>query len=123
MLEEKRQFTRIPFRVKVKMVVDHVRYEADQMDNLSVGGCLIPLQTDLEAGSVCRLKILMSGTDTQLSVQVDGEIIRCTQGTVAVKFTHIDPDSLSHLQNIIRYNAPDPEAVERELVNHPTLKG
>ncbi|MBU0988348.1 MAG: PilZ domain-containing protein [Proteobacteria bacterium] len=118
---EKRRFTRVPFKVKVEMTVNKVLYWADGIDNLSVGGCLLPVEADLETGTTCHLKILLSGTNSELSVQVDGEIIRCESGAVAVKFVQIEPDSLFHLRNIVRYNYPDSEKVEQEISKHPGL--
>jgi hypothetical protein len=52
---------------------------------------------------------------------IEGEISRCDPGAVAVKFTRIDIDSLFHLHNIIRYNSPDPDKVEKEIHEHPGL--
>ena len=63
----------------------------------------------------------MTGTTSELSIQVKGKIMRCDARAIAIKFTGIDPDSLFHLQNIIRYNSPDPEAAEREIQDHPGI--
>lgn len=54
-------------------------------------------------------------------VDAEGKILRSCPEGVAVQFVKIDPDSLYHLQNIIRYNAPDPEVIEEEISNHPGL--
>ena len=40
---------------------------------------------------------------------------------VAIKFTKISPEDLYHLQNIIRYNAPEPEVIEKEIDEHPGI--
>lgn len=115
MSEEKRRFSRIPFSVKAEMTVNDVLYRAEEISNLSVGGCLLPIRADLEPGSVCHVRILLSGTSSELSVRVDGEVTRCDHRALAIKFTHIDPDSLFHLHNIVRYNSLDPDAVEGEI--------
>ncbi len=121
MSDEKRRFTRIPFRVSVEMTVEEASYAADQINNLSIGGCLLPITADLEAGADCRLSIMLTGASSELSVRINGNVVRCDPDVVAVKFTSVDPDSLYHLQNIIRYNAPDEEAVEQEIIGHPGL--
>ncbi len=64
---------------------------------------------------------MISVADTDVYVRVEGEIIRSESNGVAVKFTQIDPDSLFHLQNIIRYNAEDTEAIDEEITKHPGL--
>ena len=121
MREEHRRFTRIPFKTRAEMIVhDHV-YEAEEIINLGVGGALLPISAEFDPGTVCRLRILLSGTSSELIIRTDGEIVRSEGDTVAVKFTGIDPDSLFHLQNILRYNAPDAESIEREIEAHPGL--
>ena len=122
MPEEKRRFSRVSFSVKAELTVDGVLYIADEITNLSVGGCLLPIEADLEPETACLLKIVLSGTATELSIQVEGKIVRCKSGTIAVRFTKIEPDGLFHLQNIIRYNYPDTDKVEYELGKHPGLK-
>lgn len=120
--DEKRRFTRIPFRVKAEMTINNRLYSAATIDNLSVGGCLLPIEADIETGTVCRLKIFLTGTNSELSVQVAGKVIRCEPGAVAIQFTAIEPDSLFHLHNIVRFNFPDTDQVEKEIKNHPGLK-
>lgn len=122
MPDEKRRFTRVPFEVKGEMTVNDVLYYSEKINNLSVGGCLLLLEADVETGTKCHLKIMLSGANSKLSVQVEGKIIRCEPGAVAIKFTTIEPDSLFHLQNIIRYNYPDTDKVEQEISNYPGLE-
>ncbi len=121
MPDEKRQSTRVQFRVQAKITVNDIKYTSDQISNLSIGGCLLPIQAEWEPGTPCRLDILMSGTSSELSVQIDGNIHRCDKGAVAVRFTGIDPDSLFHLQNIVLYNSSDSMSVEQEIQRHPGL--
>ena len=54
------------------------------------------------------------GVAMQVAIETDQE-------TVAAQFTHIDPESLLHLQQIIRYNSPNPDLVEQEISRSPTL--
>ena len=121
MPEEKRRFTRVPYKVSAAIMANDFSCRAEEILNLSIGGCLLPVKADLERGTGCHLKIVMAGTTSELSIQVKGEIMRCAKGTIAIKFTGIDADSLFHLQNIIRYNSPDFEAVEQEILDHPGL--
>ncbi len=118
MPDEKRRFTRVSFKVRAEVTVGDALYCAEEIQNLSMGGCLLPVSVDLEPGTQCGVRILLSGTSSELSVRVDGEIVRSDPGAVAVRFVQIDPDSFFHLQNIVRYNAPDADAVEVELHEH-----
>lgn len=121
MSDEKRRFTRVQFRVQAEITINDVKYTTDQIKNLSIGGCLLPINADLNAGSECILKILMSGASSELTLEVAGKIIRCDQGEAAIKFTGIDPDSLMHLHNIVLYNSSDAQSVEEEIQRHPGL--
>ena len=121
MIQEKRRFTRIPFRVKAEIYVEDISYPVEKIENLSVGGCLLPIETIFEPGTPCRINILLTETDSDLMVKVEGVITRCSPEGAAVRFTHIDPDSLLHLKSIVRYNTLDPDAVEMEITKHPTL--
>ncbi len=120
MLQEKRRFTRVPFKVKTEMRVGNIRYAAEGIENLSIGGCLLPIRATLDPGTSCRIRILLSGTSSDLKIKINGEITRCDRDAIAVKFTHIDPDGLFYLQGIVRYNSSDPEAVEEEITKYPT---
>lgn len=118
MSEEKRKFTRVPFKVEAEVKTDDTTYRSVEITNLSVGGCLLPIRAALEIGAKCHVKITLGGTGNDLAVTVDGEVIRNTSEAVAIRFTSVDPDSLFHLQNIVRYNAPDADAVEKEIRDH-----
>jgi len=122
MSSEKRRFTRVPFKVKAALTVDEQRHTIDRLDNLSVGGCLLPLKIEIRPGAACQLEIWMSGSSSDLNIAVEGEVVRTTTGRTAVKFTRIEPDSLFHLQNIVLYNADDPAKVEQEINDRPGIR-
>jgi len=119
--EEKRRFTRVPFKVQVEMAVDDVLYHTAQIKNLGLGGCLLPISAELKAGTLCQIRIQLSGASSDMDVRVDGKIARCDSGVVAVSFSRISPDSLFHLHNIIRYNCTEPDQIEWEIFNHLDL--
>jgi len=122
MADNKRRFTRIPFKMDTELMVQGEVYKAEDISNLSIGGCVLPIVAELEPETACQLKIILNGIADGISINVDGEIIRSDQDTIAVKFTRIDPDSLFHLQNIVRYNSPDADTIEDEINKHPGLK-
>jgi len=118
MTDEKRRFSRVPFRVRAELTVNNVLYSCDEINNLSISGCLLPIKADLETGLGCQLKIFLSETNNDLFAKVEGKIIRCEDGAAGIKFTGIESDSLFHLQNIVRYNYPDTEKIEKEISDH-----
>lgn len=121
MAGEKRRFSRIGFKMAAELTVNERVFSFSQVDNLSVGGCLFETAKEFEVGTSCRLWLPLEPADPKLGVEVFGEIHRCSDETIGVRFTRIDPESLFHLQNIIRYNAVDAERIEDELKEHPGL--
>ncbi len=118
---EKRRFSRVVFNMVAELTVNEQRYSFPQVDNLSVGGCLFETAEKFEEGAACRFWLPLQAGGLDLGVEVFGEIARCDGETVSVRFTRIDPDSLFMLQNIIRYNAQDPDRIEDEINEHPGL--
>lgn len=119
-MDEKREFTRVPYRVELKAGQDRC-IRCMEIVNLSLGGCLLSVDGEMKEGEECRIEILMSGALEGQSIRVKGRVIRTEKGRVALRFTEIDPESLFHLRNIVRYNASDADAVEREIERHPGL--
>lgn len=122
MKDENRRFSRISFKVHAELALAGASHAVQEISSLSVGGCLLPLALETEQGTPCRLTIRLEGTAEEVAVAAEGKVIRSGPDGVAVQFTRIDPDSLFHLQNIIRYNAPDADLIEFELSRHPGLK-
>ncbi len=120
MTEEKRRFSRVFFNVDAMFEVDDGKYPVDHIVNLSVGGCLLELEAAFAVKQKCQVTIQLNHMAP--GVKIYGEIVRVGDGDVSVKFTSISPDNLLHLQNIIRYNAEDPDQIEAEINASPGLK-
>ncbi|MFT5729873.1 MAG: hypothetical protein ACI8PB_004046 [Desulforhopalus sp.] len=120
MTVEKRKFSRIVFDVEVKLTVGESDYNLDRITNLSVGGCLLTVNDGFAAGQECTVTILLSRMAP--GVLVYGKIVRAAEGEVSIQFTSVTPENLQHLQNIIRYNADDPERIDDELSSRTGLQ-
>jgi hypothetical protein len=119
---EKRKFSRIPLKMPAKLAIGKEVHSFEAIDNLSVGGCSLEMAISVSPGSACRLWIPLDSTNPGLGIDVQGEIMRCGGGTVGIRFDTITPESLFHLHNLIRYNAPDPDRVDQEIVIRPGLR-
>jgi len=118
---EKRRFSRVVFRTKAQLTVKGKLYSVAEIVNLSVGGCQLEIGEDLAPGTPCSLLIALNPADRRMNVEVEGEVVRSASGSASVKFTMIGREALVHLQNIVRYNSPDPDRIEREIDKHPGL--
>ena len=72
-----RRFTRVPFKVGADLTIGTRRFSVDAIENLSVGGCLLPVDAQAAEGTPCRLEIHIGGGESNLDVRVEGEVLRC----------------------------------------------
>lgn len=121
MTDEKRRFPRVFFGAHAVLEVEGESYEVEEITSISIGGCLLPIESSLREGSECRTCIYLTGSSSERVVRAEGKIVRTEPGRVAIQFTGMDPDSLYHLHNVVRYNVRDADKVEREISRHPGL--
>jgi len=121
MESEKRRFTRFTLNMHATLYVNNASYDTDTISNLSIGGCLLPVNADLPANTPCKLIINLGMPESETLIKIEGMAVRIEHGEVAVRFIGIDPDSLFHLQMLARYNAPDSEKIESEIKKHPGI--
>ena len=118
MSEKNRRFTRIKYDVPAIITVADTVFSVKSISNLCIGGALIPCEQKFDRHTTCIFRIPITGSTNDLCVEAKGEFIWSNDTEIAIKFTEIDPDSLMLLQNIIRYNAQDPDTIECEIEEH-----
>lgn len=117
-----RRFSRIPLPFPARLIVDNTEvYDIRELANLSIGGCLVPLDVEIARGASCKITIRLTGGLGNTPVNIAGKAVRHDREYVAIQFTAIAPDDLHHLQNLIRYNAPDPDQIDDEINSHPGI--
>ena len=119
---EKRRFSRITLKMPAKLSIGEDIYSLPTIDNLSVGGCSLELPLATPPDTSCRLWIPLDSTNPSLGIDVSGVVIRADQGSVGIRFDAISPESLFHLHNLVRYNAPDPDRIDVEILHRPGLR-
>jgi Tfp pilus assembly protein PilZ len=112
--DEKRQFTRVPFAMRVRIGTGTAVVNSKDVRNVSLGGLFVATEEKLPVGSQCIIDLELSGPASRLEIQVEAEVLRLDPEGVALKFSHIDLDSLVHLRHIIRIQAQDPEKIDSE---------
>lgn len=111
MAEEKRTRTRVDLLFGA-VVSCGGRDVPVRLNNLSLRGLSCNPDPRLEAGLDCTVRIALSGSVT---IRVQGRVVRVTPRDVAVEFTEMDPESFTHLRNLIRLHAEDPDRIDDEL--------
>lgn len=110
----KRCFSRIQFQTTAI-----VRFEDREMTgevvNLSLNGVFLTSTEPTTPGEEVDMKILLSGTSSELSLNVKGKVVRQDEEGIGVQFTGMDLDSFIHLKNIVAYNSDDSSKMEKEF--------
>ncbi len=117
MQSEKRKFSRIPLQFQLLIILeDGSEHRVDQVEDVSIGGCLISLQPEYAQQKTCTVKVVLGDNpEDGPTIEAHGNIVRQNATQLAIQFTKIDPDSLFHLRNLIRYNSPDPDKIDNEI--------
>ncbi len=116
-----REFSRVPgeFRLTVRAESDEIT--ADHTADLSMNGLFAVASRSFPVGTPCEIVVHLGSAEPERIV-VRGRVARVAEHGFAVTFDEIDIASYDHLQNLVRYNAPDLNRVERELNQHLGLK-
>jgi len=93
-------------------------FVATVLRDISLGGVFIETTQRLPEGAPCALEIDLTGHASLLRIQVEGDVVRCEDDGIAVKFTKIDLDSLIHLRHLIKVHAQDPATINNEYEGH-----
>ena len=111
---EKRSFTRIPFQAKALVRAKDITV-IGVIENLSLNGLFLKTPEKLPVGRVVKIELLFTGTSSQLSILLNGKILRHENIGMAIQFRDVDLDAFFHLKNLIKYNTDKIYTVEKEF--------
>jgi hypothetical protein len=114
---EKRNFSRITFNVGAVIKWQDQSFKAE-VDNLSLQGMFAKTSDRIPDGDEVDITIYLTGVSPQIPVNLQGEVIRCTDEGLALKFIKMSTDSFIHLRNIMAHNTGDSGKVMDELFNY-----
>lgn len=93
------------------------------VENLSLSGMLINTTDNVPENTEGEVTVYLSGSSSELSLNMSCEVIRKEKHGVAVKFTKMDIDSYIHLRNIIAFNKIDEYKIIKEFEeSHPGIQ-
>ncbi|MDP3426686.1 MAG: PilZ domain-containing protein [Humidesulfovibrio sp.] len=81
--------------------------------NISLKGMLAKPQPGILSGELGVVRIDLSA---EASIEIECQVIRSDANGVAIDFRPMDEDSFFHLRNLVRYNAPDADQIDAELI-------
>jgi len=118
MSDNQRKRTRIVGHFQATVTVQD-RETSVVTENLSLKGMLCAPEggdPDWSAGAPCLVRIKLADS-VELAIQ--GQVIRADSQDAAIDFSSMDEDSYTHLRNIIRFAAQDPDAIDAEQIEQP----
>lgn len=125
MSDNSREFTRVPVKVTVELENGSAVIASSRSRDLSLNGLFVecdPPAEGLPAGLECRVVITLGGGDEEL-IRARAQVVRVDAEGIALRFLDLaGPQSLVHLQNLVRYNAGELDDVEAELRRHVGLR-
>ena len=109
---EKRKRVRVPFRTEIAIHYGEKRLqlEGDSV-NLSLSGMLVKTDEIIPLGSICRVRLRLSGTQEPLELTMEGRLVRQDASGFGIQFDEMDLDSYTLLKEIVRHNADDPDLI------------
>jgi len=111
---EKRSFTRVPFQSEAIVKSSDKTILCD-LQNLSLNGLFLKTSEKIPVREPVELEILLSGSSSELSICLQGIVVRETEEGVAVQFQKMDLDSFIHLRNVVAYNCEDQTGIMEEF--------
>ena len=111
---EKRSFARIPLQAKA-LVRSKDTTVIGVIENLSMDGIFLKTPEKLQINRVVKIELLFTGTSSQLSILLNGKILRHENVGMAIQFKDIDLDAFFHLDNLIKYNTEQMHQVKEEF--------
>ena len=110
---EHRKHRRVPFHAEAIVKCSDTVING-KVENLSMKGMLLNADCELNEGDMLEITILLTGSSSQLSINLMGNVIRQTDTGMAIAFKEMDLDSFIHLRNVISYNSGDADEVMEE---------
>lgn len=116
--KERRKNTRVVFHTTANVRFADKAYEKLAIRDLSLRGVYFEGLTGHGEGENCVVELSLTGTSSELKLNMAGKVVRHDDQGVGIHFEEIDIDTFFHLKNIVYYNADDPDQVEDELVEN-----
>ena len=117
---EQRRRQRANVEWVASVLSDARNFESCICESLSLSGAYIKCETPLDIGSSCHLNLKLTGT--QVAISIEAKVARKDDNGMGLSFEQMDPESLIHLKNLIKYQIDDPDSFLDECERRPGFK-
>lgn len=105
---DRRNHERVEFLTSLNILIEiddkKIEVTGDSKD-LSLKGIFIITSEKAPVGSLCSVKIFLSGSNDDIELNIQGVVARAEQTGLGINFDSMDVDSFTYLKNIIKYNS------------------
>lgn len=115
-IENRRKNVRVLFQATVDLKFHNQTCEGCETQDLSIKGAFVVGIGGRKAGDQCDVLLRLTGSTSDLVLNMKGEVVRVESDGVALLFSEVDLDSYHHLRNIVYYNAENPEEAAEEFM-------
>ncbi len=118
-MPERREFSRVAVDFPVVLIPTEGQAVEGRLGDISVAGIFVRTESKLERGVFCAVIVRLMG---DVAIEGRGEVIRVTEGGLALSLESLNLDSYEHLCNLVSYNADDGERARAEIEAHPGIR-
>jgi hypothetical protein len=112
---EKRRNKRVAFHAEATVKNKDITING-KIDNLSMRGMFLNTDGRLTDDDQVGITILLTGSSSQLTIDLTGRVIRQIDAGMAIVFKEMDLDSFIHLRNVVSYNSTDADEIMDEYL-------
>lgn len=113
---DRREMSRVPLQLDLTLQSNSKAAVPGKTTDVSLKGIHIACDNPLPVGSPCQLVLLFGQQGDAVRVELGGKVVRADRYGMAVEIESILPiDTVTHLRNVVRYNAVDVDRVDQEF--------
>ncbi|SFM66322.1 PilZ domain-containing protein [Thermodesulforhabdus norvegica] len=114
--KDRRRFSRVRFQAEaVVSLRPHNVTTTGRIRDLSLKGMYVSTEKSFPQGSGVDVTILARTPAAELTLKLDGRVLRSEPEGMALEFSKMDLDTFIHLKNIIALNSGDLDKVVKEF--------
>lgn len=115
MTNDKRDFSRVPFKVSALLQCEGVAIKGEVKD-VSMHGLFLETDETIPVGTPVEITVYLSAAEP-IVISVSGLVARADAGGIGCVFDKMDVDSFAHLRSIIAYQLGDDAAVMSQFAD------
>ena len=114
MTDEKRKFTRVPFRIYAEMQYEESTI-CGKVTDLSLKGLFVQTSVRVDIGADLDVMLRLPSTIPPLEFRFRAVVVRLAEDGIGLEIVESELQSFTHLRNIVALHVADPDRVIDEL--------